>query len=255
MFGTYFYHKTIKRVITVFGTLFNNISILKTDSAGNVFNQVKIPLAYGPRNSTLRRIFERTTTEDDKIAIKVPRMSFENTSLTFNPEQRLGNIQRITHKVLQTGEDVTSRRLKRTYMYAPYKMNISLTIYSNTQDDMLQITEQILPYFNPDFTVTVKSLGEMDSTYDLPFTLMGVQPTIEYEGDPLSRFILTTTLDFETEPRFFGPITEQGIIKKAIATFTDYHNRDKDIERVTVEAVPEGSPVSGYQILETFEIL
>lgn len=253
--NNYFYHKTVRRIITIFGTLFNDISIVKTDANGSVLNQIKVPLSYGPKNSTLKRIFSRNTPEDDKFAIKLPRMSFEITSMSFNPEQRLGNIQSMTHKVTRIGDDPLITTAKRSYVYVPYKLSLSLTAYSNTQDDVLQITEQILPYFNPDFTVTVKNLPDLDSVYDIPFTLVGISPAIEYEGDPMSRNLVTTSFDFETEARFYGPISEGGIIKKVIATIGDYDNHDSLYERITVEAIADATQEEGYSILETYEDL
>ena len=250
MLNTYFYHSTIKRVITVFGTLFNNINIVKRDSSGNVFNQIKVPLAWAPRRKFIDRIREYSSLEDaNKVAIKLPRMSFEMTSLTYDPDTQLGRQQRETHSV-RNPEDPFTKYAVRTYVYVPYKIGLQLNIYSNSQDDVLQITEQIIPYFRPDFSVTIKSLGDgMESIMDVPFSLQGISPTNEYEGDLISRNVVMYSLDFEAPLRFYGPFSDQGIIHKVIASFKDSDTLNT-YETVTVEAVTDGTQ-GGYTIEET----
>jgi hypothetical protein len=213
MFGGHFYHQTIRRAVSVFGTLFNDINVVRRDGSGNVLNIIKIPLAYGPRQKFLARIEEQALLNDPKVAIKLPRMSFEITSLTYDPNVKLNKGMR------QKFTDPSNVNTNKSVLGpVGYRMGLQLSIIAKNQDDALQILEQIIPNFQPQYTVTVKQV-EDNYISDMPITLQGVSMTDDYEGDYATRRALVYTLDFETKVRFYGDINEQGVIKKVSTNF------------------------------------
>ena len=137
MFGNHFYHATIRRFVSVFGTLFNNISVVRKDSQGNVKSIVRVPLAYGPKEKFLVRIDEQPDLSTPNVAIKLPRMSFEILNIAYDTQSKLNR----NNKILIDN--------KIYYTYSPYNISINLSIMAKNQDDALQIIEQIIPYFQP----------------------------------------------------------------------------------------------------------
>lgn len=211
MFGTPFYHEHIKRAVAVFGTLFNNIKIVKRDSTGKALSTIKVPLAYGPRQKFLARITDEKYLNDPKLAIRLPRMSFELTTISYDQSTKL---QKGLTRTVSSGI-----KSNTTIMYpVGYRLGIQLNVLAKNQDDALQILEQILPFFQPDYTVTVK---EIDGTWknDMPFVLESVSMSDDYEGDFNSRRAIIYTLEFETRVRFYGPTQDRAIIRTTEANF------------------------------------
>jgi len=211
MFGTYFYHEHVKRAVAVFGTLFNNIKVVKKDAAGKVLSTIKVPLAYGPREKFLARITDEKYLNDPKLAIRLPRMSFELTTISYDQSTKL---QKGLTRTVSSGP--TS---KSTTLYpVGYRLGIQLNVLAKNQDDALQILEQILPFFQPDYTVTVK---EINGTWknDMPFVLESVNMSDDYEGDFNTRRAIIYTLEFETRVRFYGPTYDRAIIRSTEANF------------------------------------
>lgn len=222
MLGGHFYHQTIRRAVSVFGTLFNDINIMRRDGSGNVLNIIKVPLAYGPRQKFLARIEEQSLLNDPKVAIKLPRMSFEITSMSYDPNTKLvkGNKQTFSN---QSTEKVTTAAGP-----VGYRMGIQLNIIAKNQDDALQILEQIIPHFQPQYTVTIRQVDD-EFKSDMPFVLQGVTLADDYEGDYATRRALIYTLDFETRVRFYGEVVSAGTIQNTAANF--FNNNDpKDVK-------------------------
>ena len=253
MLNKYFYHASIKRALTVFGTLFNNISVVRRDDDGKVLHtEQKVPLFYGPAELALSKTHtqrgEDVVTKGD-VAIVLPRMSFEITQLSYDPESALPMIGKTVHRV--STNETTGRPLSAvsTFNYSPYKLGIQLNAKVKYMEDGLQIIEQILPYFRPDFIVTIRQLNE-DSTlsiWDMPIVLTSVSPTISYEGDFLTNREILFSLDFELGIRLFGPTSSQGIIKKIIIDFNNMTTRQLE-ENITIEAIDDESKPDGYRI-------
>jgi len=199
MLSDHFYHEHTRRAVSVFGTLFNNIHVIKRDASGRVMSDIKVPLSYGPRQKFLARLKNEQNLEDQKLAIKLPRMSFEITSIEYDESKR---IQRGTRYTIP-GTSSSSR--KYTYYPSTYRLGFELSIISRHTEDALQILEQILPYFQPEYTVTV---NELDNNFknDMPFILNSVSMDDDYEGDFMSRRSLIYTLNFETKINYYGPI-------------------------------------------------
>lgn len=239
MFGNHFYHAAIRRTVAVFGTLFNDINVLRKGSDGTAKSIVKVPLAYGPKQKFLARLDQQKDFDDPKIALKLPRMSFELTSLAYNPNTKLQK------GIKQTYFDPLDGNKKKTVLGpVGYTLGVQLNIMAKNQDDALQILEQILPYFQPDYTVTIK---EVDSAFrsDQPFVLQSVGLADDYEGDFATRRVIIYTLDFETKVNFYGGVGSQGIIK---TVHVDYNSRtsvsEKPLERQNVFVQPESAAIT-----------
>lgn len=209
MLGTYFYHEIIRKTIIGFGTLFNNIELRHQDKNGADISVLKVPLAYGPMQKFLARIEQGRTDLERDIAITLPRMSFELTGISYDPTRKVGVTQ--TFKALDE-----NKKIKQVYMPVPYNMDFQLNIFSKLNDDVLQIIEQILPFFQPSFNITVDLVNSIGEKKDIPIVLNNISFTDEYEGDFTTRRALIYTLTFTAKTYLFGPIAENsdGIIRK-----------------------------------------
>lgn len=215
MFGSHFYHSTMRKAVAVFGTLFNNISVIRKDGSGGIINQIKVPLAYGPKQKFLARI-DNETGQDASMAIKLPRMAFEITSLELDSTQKLAKRNVI---VESHASDVTKK--KSIKQQVAYNINMSLYILAKNQDDGLQVVEQILPYFQPEYTVTITPVNGFAYKQDVPIILTGVTLSDDYEGDFITRRALIYQLDFSMKMKFFGPTSNQGIIREVNIDFNN----------------------------------
>ena len=247
MFSGHFYHATTRKVVSVFGTLFNNISVVRKDSSGRVVNITRVPLAYGPKQKFLARLDEQPNLDATKVAIKLPRMSFEITSLTYDATTKTNRNNILTApSTTDTGAQSYVRN------YAPYRMGIQLSIMAKNQDDALQCLEQILPHFQPEYTVTIKDLESMAISTDMPFVLTGVTMNEDYEGDFVTRRAIIYTLDFETRLRFYGPVSKRAVIKTA-----DIGLYPGDIsEKITVQVdPPTAGPNDEYTVTTAIDFI
>lgn len=252
---TYFYHERIRKSVAMFGRLFNNLYVIRKNAAGASISQVKVPLSYAPKQKFLERIRENPDLyKDTKVSVKLPRMSFEIITITYDPVRQLpksNNINRVG-----STNDVRSK----FYSSVPYNISFQLSIYAKNQDDALQIVEQIIPYFNPQYTLTIKPLADFpDIKEDVPITITGVTFTDDYEGMVEQRRTIIYTLDFEMKINFYGPITEQGIIRKSIVNFYQIGVglADSDVlyETLAVEPNPLNvSADSDYGFTETWTL-
>lgn len=215
MFTGHFYHAITRKSVAVFGTLFNNISVVRKDKNGNVVDFQKVPLAYGPRQKFLTRIDEQMDLNDPKVAIKLPRMSFEITNLQYDSAASTS-----IHNKVKTGVSADSRTATFMNNPVPYIIDMQLNIMAKNQDDALQILEQILPTFRPSYTLSVKFVEGAPSV-DVPITLQSVMINDEYEGDFNSRRVLMYTIDFSMKVRYFGDQTDSAVITK---TSIDFNN-------------------------------
>jgi hypothetical protein len=248
VFSGHFYHATTRKVVAVFGTLFNNISVVRKDAAGKVVNIIRVPLAYGPKQKFLARLDEQPNLDAAKVAIKLPRMSFEIFSLTYDTTTKTNR-----NNILTAPNSADGTKQLAVRNYAPYRMGIQLSIMAKNQDDALQILEQILPNFQPEYTVTIKDLEEMNVTTDMPFVLTGVQMNEDYEGDFLQRRAIIYTLEFETRLRFYGPVSKRAIIKTAMANI---NGSISGTERVTVQVDPlNAQPTDNYTVTTSIDFI
>lgn len=214
MFSGHFYHEHIKRAVAVFGTLFNNMSVVKKNGSGNVISTIKVPLAYGPRQKFLARIQDEKYLTDPKLAIRLPRMSFEIISMSYDTNTKL---QKGVTRTLASSDPTKKQTILNP---VGYRMGLQLNIMTKNQDEALQLLEQIVPFFQPEYTVTVKEV-QNNFKSDMPFVLQSVTMSDDYEGDFLSRRAIIYTLEFETRVRFYGPLGNKGIIRRVDTTFAD----------------------------------
>ena len=207
----YFYHEILRRTIIGFGTLFNNIIIKKTEQDGSVSSVIKVPLAYGPTQKFLARVEQAPPNLNNPVQVTLPRMSFEFNGLTYDNSRKLTTTQQF---ITTSVEDNT--QIKKAYMPVPYNMSFELSIMTKINDDMLQIIEQILPYFQPAYTLTVDLVESIGEKRDIPIVLEGITMQDDYEGDYTSRRALIYTLKFTAKTYLFGPVisANDNIIRK-----------------------------------------
>ena len=205
----YFYNEILRRTIISFGTLFNTITIKNEGSV------IRVPLAYGPIQKFLARI-EQSPDLNKPMAITLPRMSFEYTGMTYDPTRKLTQTQQIVVKNPADGTDI-----KKQFVPVPYNMQFELGIMCKLNDDALQIVEQILPYFQPAYNITVELVSDIKEKRDVPVVLESVTMQDDYEGDFTSRRVLLYTLRFTAKTYLFGPVqsASKDIIKKATVNY------------------------------------
>jgi len=230
MLGTYYYHEIIRKTIISFGTLFNDIHIRHQDQSGNDISDIKVPLAYGPSQKFLARITQQPEL-NKPVQITLPRMSFEMTSIQYDPTRKSSLVQ--TFKTCDNGGKV-----KKVFMPVPYNIGFELNILSKLNDDSLQVLEQILPYFQPHFNLTVDLIDSIGEKRDIPIVLESVNFQDDYEGNFDTRRALIHTLRFTAKTYLFGPIADSsdGLIRKVqvdMYTSTDTATAKREI-RYTV---------------------
>ena len=231
MFGTYFYHEIIRKTVISFGTVFNDIHVRHQDNTGKDLVDTKVPIAYGPRQKFLARIQQQPDL-NKAIAISLPRMSFEMTSVTYDPSRKSG--------ITQTFKAKDGKKFKKVFMPVPYNLGFQLNILTKLQDDSLQILEQILPFFQPGYTLTVDLVNSIGEKRDIPLILNGISYSDDYEGNFDTRRALIYTLDFTAKSYMFGPIadTTDGLIRKVqVDYYSDTDTRTANREmRYRVES-------------------
>jgi hypothetical protein len=246
MFGTHFYHSKTKKAVALFGRLFNNIYIIRKNSSGAVISQLKVPLSYAPKQKYLERIRENPNlNEDTQVAIKLPRMSFEITSISYDAQRQLAKVGNFT-TISSTG-DTTKRQ--KFFNPVPYSINFQLNAYAKSQDDALQIVEQILPTFNPQYALTIKPFQSEypDFKEDIQVIINGVSFSDDFEGAMEQRRTIIYSLDFEMKLSYHGPITDNSIIRDARTKIFDINAglNDSDIGLETIVVTPNPSDVIG----------
>lgn len=205
---TPFYFSTIRKYVTLFGTLFNNIRITKVDAAGNVVSLVRIPITYSPKEKMLTRVIQDPNIDRQTAVFPIPSMSFEMTRMVYDGSRKLDTINRL--QVIDP-----DNKAKNKYMYTPVPYNISflLTVYAKNAEDGTKIIEQILPYFTPDWTTTVQLIPEMNLKVDIPVILNGVIIEDSYENDFKDRRAIMWIMDFTLKGYLYGPVKSSKIIK------------------------------------------
>jgi len=218
MVGQYFYHQILRRTVIGFGTLFNNIEIRQKSDAGEEENRMKVPLAYGPMQKFLAKI-EQQQTLRGRPAITLPRMSFEMTGISYDPTRKATITQ-----TFKTNRGDNASQVKKVFMPVPYNVAFQMSIATKTNDDMLQIMEQILPYFQPSLNVTINLVDSIGEKRDVPVVIENINMSDDYEGNFDNRRAMITTISFTAKTYLFGAIsdTPDGLIKRVqVDYFTD----------------------------------
>ena len=235
MLGQQFYHETMRKVVVAFGTIFNNINIVRTNSSGAVTQSMKVPLAYGPKQKFLTRLREDPNL-NKKVALTLPRIGFEISGIAYDPSRKLNSIQ----KFKKTNNSDSGKTMSSQFMPVPYNMDFELVVMAKSSDDALQIVEQILPFFQPDYTITLNDNSAMGTTRDVPIVLNNVAYEDSYDGDFNERRVLTYTLTFTAKFYLYGPVVDQKVIKQVqVDQYTDMPvNAPKREQRYTVTPNP-----------------
>ena len=210
MLGSHFYKDGIRRLTIAFGQLFNNVIVQNKSSTGAVTKRYRVPLAYAPKEKFLVRLDEQSNLESREFAITLPRMGFEMTGLTYDPTRKLNKMQKF--RQVKTGED--GKVLNFNYTPVPYNVNYTLNIFTATAENGLIIVEQILPFFQPEYTVTINMVPDLGIKRDVPIVLNSVDYQDSYDGNFTTRRAVIYTLSFTAKTYLFGPMTNQKVIKK-----------------------------------------
>ena len=250
MLGTYFYHEIIRKTIISFGTLFNNIYIRHLNKDGSVADETKVGLSYGPSQKFLAKIQQQADLKKP-IAITLPRMSFEMTSIQYDSTRKTS-----VTETFKASDDADNT--KKVYMPVPYNIGFELSIYAKLSDDVLQIIEQILPFFQPSFNLTVDLVDSIGEKRDVPIVLDSIDMQDDYEGDFSTRRAIIYTLRFTAKTYMFGPIADStdGLIRKVIVdtyTSTDTQTAKREM-RYTVQPDPiNADPEDNFGFTENWE--
>lgn len=233
MLGTYFYHEILRKTVVSFGTLFNDIHIQKRDKDDDLISDLNVPLSYGPKSKFLAKL-EQQEDLRKSTAITLPRMSFEMNSLTYDAARKTSITK--TFKALGTDDQV-----RKVFLPVPYNVGFELNIMTKLNDDALQIVEQILPFFQPSFNITIDLIDVIGEKRDIPIILENISFTDEYEGDFSTRRVLIYTLQFSAKTFMFGPIADStdGLIRKVQVDYYADTNRSTAKREMRYSVVPD----------------
>ena len=212
MFGNSYYHGVIRKYIIMFGNMFNDIDVTRYNNAGVAAQTIRVPMAYGPKEKFLVRL--RTDPNLDRdVAIQLPRLAFEVTDMSYAPTRTVSKLQKNT-AIGSHGDSLRSQ-----FTPVPYDINMSLYGMFANQEDAVQVVEQILPFFRPEWTNSVKLVPSMGQFYDIPTVLTGLSIEDTYEADFQSRRAIIYTFNFTVKGYIFGPVSNKGVIKRTIVDF------------------------------------
>ena len=215
MFG-HFYNEGMRKMTIAFGQIFNNIQIKRKDSSGAVIQSIKVPLAYAPKEKFLVRLDQQPRLSEREFAITLTRLGFEISGIDFDASRKLTKVQKFKH----IKDNIDGKVLNYNYMPVPYNISYQLDCFTATAEGGLQIVEQILPYFQPDYTVTINVIPELGIKRDVPIILNSVNYEDSYSGDFESRRAVIYTLGFTAKTYLYGPASTQKVIKE---TQSDLH--------------------------------
>ena len=238
MLGQYFYNESIRKTIIAFGSLFNDISITRKDSAGTDVQTLKVPLAYGPKQKFIIRL-EADPNLDMKVAITLPRIGFEISGLDYDPSRKLNRIMK--KKLVSNTADKKLKQMTTQYIPVPYNLNFELFVMAKNSDDGIQIVEQILPFFQPEYTVSIKEVPEMDTIRDVPIILNSINYEDTYTGSFTERRAIVYTFNFTAKGYVYGPVdTSKPIVQSEVKTYADLQSAAPTRAQVITTTVTSG---------------
>ena len=233
MFG-HFYNQGMRKMTVAFGQVFNNITIKRTGS-DSTRQSIRVPLAYAPKEKLLVRLDQQARLADRQFAVTLPRMGFEISGIEYDGSRKLTKVQKFKTTKTNTGV------MNFNYMPVPYNISYNLYCFTATAEGGLQIVEQILPYFQPDYTVTINVVPEMGIKRDVPIVLNNINYEDSYSGDFESRRAVIYTLNFTAKTYLYGPASTQKVIRETQADMhTDLPAATRE-ERITVVPNPESA--------------
>ena len=202
-----FYHGLTRKVIVAFGSLFSNIKIQRELNDGTIGQEIVVPLTYAPKEKWLVRV-EQDPSLERHTYITLPRLSFEITGMSYDATRKTNRINKIT----ANNSNTVPTSVNTAYSPVPYNIDISLYVISKTQEDCLQIVEQILPFFTPEFTLTINAVPSLGVNMDIPIILNTVGVEDNYDGEFQERRFVTYTITFTVKTNFYGPVSNAGPI-------------------------------------------
>ena len=247
MLGSTFYHQTIRKYVAAFGTLFNDINVERKNNAGTVLERIKVPLAYGPKQKWILALQE-TSTDRKVIATRTPRMGFALTGVSYDSARKLNTVGRIV--AANTALSTTTSLLTQ-YNPVPYNFDFELFVLVNNAEDGTQILEQILPYFTPEFTVTINTIPDMGIKADIPIVLNSASQSDEYEGELATRRTIIWTLSFLLKGFVYPDIKSSAVIKQIEVNFRIPGADETDFEVEYILLETSDFDTTNYILLET----
>jgi len=233
MFGNYFYNESLRRMTIAFGQIFNNIQIKRKNSSGSVIQSIRVPLAYGPKEKFLVRLDQQPSLNNREFAITLPRMGFEISGISYDSTRKLTRVQKF--KRVKTSAE--GKIMDYNYMPVPYNISFNLYSFTATAEGGLQIIEQILPFFQPDFTVTINAIPNLNIKRDVPIILNSVSYEDSYTDDFTKRRAVIYTLGFTAKTYLFGPASTQKVIKEVQSDI--YSDTDATAREERIIVVPD----------------
>ena len=219
MLGQYFYNESLRKTIIAFGSLFNEITIIRKNNQGDTVQTMKVPLAYGPKQKFLVRLTQDPGA-NQPIAMTLPRIGFEIQSFDYDPVRKLNRI--IKQKKVSNAKSKELKQMSTQYTPVPYNMQFELFVMTKNSDDGIQIVEQILTFFQPEYTVSIREVPDMDIVRDVPIVLNSIGYEDTYEGDFTTRRAIIYTFQFTAKSYVYGPVTTAKPITKVQAdTYAD----------------------------------
>lgn len=245
MINQTYYHGITRKAIIAFGVMFNNLHIRRRDAAGNLVQSLRVPLAYAAKNKMLARINALPDPETRQAQVILPRMSFEVISFEYDGARKINVYNK-------TSATISETQAKRVYGPVPYNLTVNLYAYAKNQDDGLQIFEQIVPAFNPDFNVSVNYIPSMGIKHDLPIILNSVTFDDSYEGDLSTSRMIIWTFTFTLKLYYYGPAETEGVIRQAITSVFDNPDLTDLTDKYTVTTNPSDAlPGSTFDFVQT----
>ena len=223
----HFYNRTIRKVVVAFGTMFNDIHVVRYNKTGTTeYEKFKVPLNYGAKEKYLVRLASDPTLTKS-IATTVPRISFDLTGMAYDASRKLPS-------TVRNFAQETSTSVKTQFVPVPYDFQFSLSIYVRNTEDGTQILEQILPFFTPDFNVTIDFIPSMGKKYDMPVILNSVSNEVDYEGDLMNTRLIIWNLEFTAKAYIWPPVLSGDIIRQANTGFY-LETASRDSQKVFVD--------------------
>jgi hypothetical protein len=242
------YHGITRKAIIAFGVMFNNINIRRRNAADQITQTIRVPLSYAPKNKMLSRILAQPDPDKMEKEVLVPRLSFELIAFEYDAARKI-NLHNQQRAILN------ETQAKRVYGPTPYNLTVNLYAYAKNQDDGLQILEQIIPAFNPDFNVTVTYVPELGIKHDLPIILNSISYDDQYEGAVQDHRVIIWTYTFTLKLYYYGPVETQEVIRRAIVDIFNNEDLTSRIDKYTVSTDPaDALPTdTDFRFIETFD--
>ena len=238
MFGTHFYNEGMRRLTIAFGQIFNNIVVQTKDANGSVVKRFTVPLAYAPKEKFIVRLTQQGDLMDKQFATVLPRMGFEISGIEYDPSRKLNKLQKFRKPKTDGSTSDQTNKMDFNYSPVPYNITYKLFIFTATAENGLQIVEQIVPYFQPDYTVTINMVPDLGIKRDVPIIIGDIQYEDSYDGNFETRRAVIYTMTFTAKTYLYGPATAGGIVRKVQSDLgTDSVSKARE-ERIVITPDP-----------------